>query len=414
MSTNSFSLTDLKFHGSDVAERAAISLMDQFTATALVSREIEQKFVKGVGQTVTAKLPIDLGPAKNKVVGTDTTATNIVEDTRALTITDHVYQRLDITPEQLTFEIDKFTEMVINPAMQSMADKIERICINQLALGISLSRSGGLGNVLGTTGVASTTVDDFTEAKEAIKNARGSWSNRRMWGLFGNGSEKSFQKELKNQSVDFGSERPTGLRDASLGKIYNVQAIATNLFGEGTLFYRDTTVEIDQLQLFSTAAPSAAVMDATPIGKDTVIIDGLPSDGKLLAGMRFTIASESGAPIHVVTEDAIITAGVATVKINDTVGSGVLDNAAITAEEFLSDMIINEGAVAGAIIPPKADGRNSFSSVISGIPGFPSVGIRFIQPGTSIDNLGDDFAFDVFVGFQVFGPQSCALQQKVN
>ena len=392
----------------------ALTIADSLGVTAKTSRATESEFSPGVGKKVTVRLPID-ATAKNKVDGTDATKSDITQITREIEITDKIYLQHELESDELTYDLTDLNRYVITPMSQAYAEKAESIVNNALALGISVSRTNTLGNLVGTVGVASTTVDDFLEAEEAIFNARGSFAQGRMWGAFGPASKKSFSKELKNQSLDFGSAKANGLRTAMIGEVYNTNTLITSNGGKVVKGYRDTTVELDQLQVFSTAAPSAAVNDASAPGKATVIIDGLPTDGKILKGFRFQLTGETGSPIHVVIADAVITAGEATVTIEQVVAAGVADDAAVIPVEFLTDFVFNEGAVSSILLPPRLmpGDKNAMISRINE-PGFPSVGVAFTMPGRSDKTFATAITIDGDVGAQTFGPQSCSIVNKVN
>lgn len=409
---NQFINSDKVIDGDAVASALAIGTSDYMALGAIAKKTIETQFVKGVGQTITVRFPKNV-TAKNKIPGTDTSAEDLATDSRPIEVTDHIYTRVSLTSEELKYDAVEVVKNVLRPQAKAHAEKLEAITHNKWALDISYSQALGLGNFLGTAGTASINSDDFLEAKELIKTVGGAWNNGKMHYVGGFVSEKAFSKELKNQSLDFGSDKANGLKEATLGKIYGTNVLATSNGGQVVKAYRDTTVEEDQLKSFETENAAAAVNDAVPTGKNTIILDGLATDGKILAGMRFTLAGESGSPTHVVVADATITAGAATITIDSVVGSGVVDSAALTEVEFLTDFVFNEDVCVAAYMANEANGRTSFSYNLD-VPGFASVGVRLVAPGTEIGSLSDDWLLDSYVAASVVGPQSCSILNKVN
>jgi len=198
-------------------------------------------------------------------------------------------------------------------------------------------------------------------------------------GLVNPTPQGSFLQLKQFISVDYGSERPSGLRDASMGKLLGFdwfmdQNMATLSRGD--------------------VSNGTNVMGASQTGTTLIIDNGSgTATGTINEGTRFTI--NALALEYVVTADTAAAGGSFSLPIYPALESSPADNAAITyIAAVTGNVMYTKNAIAAAIVPPAP------LAVASSIGFYNGVGIR-VTMSSSTSTLADDIVFDCYCGAKV-------------
>jgi len=110
----------------DVVARAALATLYETTVMAsLVHRDYEEEFVPKVGATVEVRKPA-VFTANEFSRPAGITIQDATENTVPVTLNHFADVSFAVTSEDLTLSIDNFTERLLNPAMEAIAQKIDR------------------------------------------------------------------------------------------------------------------------------------------------------------------------------------------------------------------------------------------------------------------------------------------------
>lgn len=362
----------------DVVRDAAIILADNLSAANLVQRNIEDKFAEKVGKTVKVKTIPDLGAA-NEFSGS-TSATNITETNREITLEKHFYQRVTLTDDERTFELDDFVRVVAAPCALSLAESVDSYMIDMMSEVFAR-------NLVGTAGSSPTTVAHILAGRKKIMDNRGTYRN--VAGIIDTTAEQALLQVTQFISADYGPERPMALREGALGRLH------------GATWFTSQNADAHAR---GDVAGTVLVNGASQTGA-TLAVDGFTaSSGTVNRGTRFTIASVAGT--YTVAADATIASNAATLTLVETLASSPADNAAITFEAAnKANLLYNTQAVYGAVVAP-APFRDG-SSAIASMNGL-SVRASFFK---SASGLAEDFVLDVYCGCEVIHPSSGVVFQ---
>lgn len=110
----------------DVIARAALATLYENTVAAqLVHRDYDIEFVAKVGDTVTVRKPA-VFEAEEFNPATGINIQNATETGVPVVLNHHADTSFEITSKDLTLKIESFAEQLLNPAMESISQKIDR------------------------------------------------------------------------------------------------------------------------------------------------------------------------------------------------------------------------------------------------------------------------------------------------
>jgi len=202
-----------------IARQALANLYDQTIMAQLVHRDYDPDFSGKQGDTVMVKRPpIFEAHEYNRQDGI---LVQDITETKFPVVLNHFADvSVAITTEQLTLELSTFNETVLNPAMEAIAQKIER---DLLLLRDDVTA------VIGTTASGSETWSDprvAIDADATLTEAAVPMSQRRLVVGPRTGAEW-LKDDLLNRADARGDT--TGLREASLGnRLFGFDAYRTN------------------------------------------------------------------------------------------------------------------------------------------------------------------------------------------
>lgn len=108
-----------------IAQIALATLYETTVAAQLVYRDYSPEFVAQVGDTVTVRKPA-VFTAQEFVDGTPATVQNATENSVAVVLNHHADTTFAVTSTEMTLDIKDFAEQLLNPAMESISQKIDR------------------------------------------------------------------------------------------------------------------------------------------------------------------------------------------------------------------------------------------------------------------------------------------------
>ena len=359
---------------------AGIYLSDDLVIGNLINREHEQKFTTSSGGNVDVT-----------VVANDTASDQDLDSGAAAAISASAISETkvrvparnfisvvkEVDTDEMTFDVNSFSEKVVRPAMVGMAEQVESRIMDNIVGGFAQ-------NVSGTAGTAASTQAHITAARKELRDAKCDMSD--LVGLIGSTPEASFLNLALFTNRDYGEPNASAIMEAKLGRKLGIDWFASNVAG-GSLPTGDT-------------AGTVLVKGAAQTGT-SIIVDGFTAaTGKVKAGTRLTFAAD--ATVYVVAEDCVIAGNEATLVLTVAKAVAAADNAAVTiGTQVTEDVIFNPRAAAGAIIAPAPLAVNSAVESVNGLSVRVSLATD-VNPtaGTPISTI----RYDVFVGAKVIQP----------
>jgi len=190
----------------DVIAAAALANLYENTVMAnLVHRDYEPEFANKVGDTITIRKPAtftthDFDRSNPAITIQDATETGI-----PLTLNKFKDVSFAVTSEDLTLSIKDFSTQLLNPAMQAMAEQIDRDV---------LSLRSDVTQIVGQTTPAWDDPDSLVDAGATLDENNVPLTERRL--VVGPRTKAAYLKtDLFQQAQQSGSTQ--GLREASLG-----------------------------------------------------------------------------------------------------------------------------------------------------------------------------------------------------
>lgn len=267
-----------------IAKEAMMQLRANCVMAGLVHRDYSSEFVAGVGDTVTIRKPATFEAKEfNRSNGIE--IQDATEGSETIKLDKLLDVSFEVTSEQLTMDIASFSAQLLQPAMQSFAQKID---LYLLGLYKDIPATSG------TAGTTPSTVCAITNARQVLAENLVPLSNRRL--VIDPAAENSFLQLSTFHEADKLGDNGTAMREASLGRkfgfdIYTDQNVLTHT--KGTLAVAGGTTP----KIYPKAAGSTG--DATL----TLMVSGGSSPtltGTLKAGDSITIDSNT----YLVTKDA--------------------------------------------------------------------------------------------------------------
>ena len=359
-----------------VARDASIVLNNLLTVGNVVHRDKEAQFTGSkIGDSLKVTIPPVLGDA-NEFTG-ETSATAIKETEIDLTLEKHFYQRVDLTTKQKSLQLHDFTRLVTVPVMRSISQSINKYFLSQL----QVFRA----QLAGTIGNRPSTMAHLAAANKALNDAFIPEQGRVM--LVDTTVEQSLIQLAQFTSQDYGSDGPTGLRNATLGTRYGLTYIRDAMLGAFARGDIAGTILADGIQ--AVGAEEVKLKDFTE------------ATGTVRAGTVFTLAGDTTR--YVVRKDAAIASNKATVRVYPAIKAEAADNTVATVEAAgYMNVAFHPNAVTGAIVAPEPLNGNSARQSINGI------GVR-VSMDSSLVTLADSMVIDVFAGARVIQPNGGVL-----
>jgi len=358
--SNTFLTTDL------VVRDSTVILSDNLVMAKLSNRNHEERFAGKVGDTIAIKTP-PVQTARDFVDDSGTTTdSNITESSVNLELEKWPYIAHTLTTKEKSLELDDFNLVVTEPAVLAIKDQIDEYTAAQAVRGFSV-------NTAGTEGTNPSTAAHMIAGRKVLQDDGCPKENR--VGVINTTSEASFLGLDIFQNADYGSGRPFGLQEASMGRTFGCdwfsdQNLATLSRGDIT---EGTNVE-----------------GAGQSGTTLIFDKAGASTGTINEGARFTIAGD--ATVYTIMADVTAASNVFTATISPALAAVPGDGDAITWKSAnTGNILYTRNALAVAIVAPAPLAVNSSSAYYDG------TGMR-VSMSSSTSTLSDKIVYDTFNG----------------
>jgi len=271
-----------------IAKESLMLLSNNAVMANLVHRDYSDEFVSGVGTKIKVKKPATF-EAKEFDRNNGIQIQDAVESEVEVVMDKLLDVSFEVTSEQLSFSIQKFSEQLIAPAMESFAQKVDQY-LTSLYVDIPY--------YYGTAGTTPSKIEDITGVRQKLNDNMVPFLNRRCV-IDSSADNKLSQLSTFHEAEKVG-DNGTALREGSLGRKFGLD------------FHIDQNIRKHTKGTLAADAPGITIKGAVAAGATTAVFDGANIAGTLKKGDIFTVADTSGS--YVVTEDAAVAAGEITVK----------------------------------------------------------------------------------------------------
>lgn len=207
-----------------IAKEALLQLKNNTVMSNLVYRDYENEFVAGVGNTVTIRKPATFEAKEfNRTTGIE--IQDATEGAESVKLDKLLDVSFEVTAEQLSLDIADFSTQLLQPAMQSFAQKIDS-CLLGLYKDVS--------NTYGTAGTTPNDIGAITGARKILNETKTPFDNRSL--VIDPSAENNFLQIPTFHEAGKVGDNGTSLSEASLGRkfgfgIYTDQNVATHTAG---------------------------------------------------------------------------------------------------------------------------------------------------------------------------------------
>lgn len=207
-----------------IAKEALLQLKNNTVMSNLVYRDYENEFVAGVGNSVTIRKPATFEAKEfNRTTGIE--IQDATEGAENVTLDKLLDVSFEVTAEQLSLDIADFSTQLLQPAMQSFAQKIDTYLL------------GLYKDVFNTCGVAGTTPNDIgaiTGARKVLNETKTPFDSRSL--VIDPSAENNFLQIPTFHEAGKVGDDGTSLSEACLGRkfgfgIYTDQNVASHTVG---------------------------------------------------------------------------------------------------------------------------------------------------------------------------------------
>jgi len=352
-----------------IARESLPILENNLVMSGLVHRDFSNEFKKE-GDTVQVKKPPAFTAIEfdGDLTGEYQDVTETEVDVKLDKIAD---VSMNITSKEMTLNITKFREIIIEPAMAALAQKIDYdLC-------------GMYKYIPYHCGISGTTPDELADISNARKILNNNKVDKRMRSLVidPEADSKFNVLDIFARADALGSTE--GLREASLGR-----KLGFNMF-------MDQNIRTHTAGTF-TALASPKLSAATAVGDTAIAVDGGSGTETLLIGDIFTLGNYQ----YVVTANATATSGaIASVSVYPAIKEINADNADLTfpdktALAHTSNLAFHKNAfalVSRPLMTPMGGAKSYTTNIDSG------VNVR-VTMGYDMDTKTNKISFDCLYG----------------
>ena len=239
-----------------IASAALPTLYNNALLLPLVNRDYDSDFRGKQGDTITVRTP-----ATFTVDEFDRADGIVLQDPAEGSFTVTLDKLLDvsfpITSEELTLELDRFEERLLNPAMEAIAQDIDGRLAEKLVDAANESGGGGVVSATGTS--AGDRVQAFIEARRILGRNKIPMTNRYVV-LSPEGSAAVLSDDLVLQANTSGST--AALREGALGRLVGFDIFESQVFGYGA----NDAGQADGVAFHTSAVAAVTRTLETPMG----------------------------------------------------------------------------------------------------------------------------------------------------
>ena len=342
-----------------IANEALMVLQSNLTMANLVHRDYSKEFVK-VGDTITVRKPATF-VAKNFTGQTE--AQDITEGSVTVKMDRFRDITVNVGSKEMTLDIKNFSEQVITPAMQAMAQQIDA---DLLAVGISKAKK--------KASVSSTPViADIAGVGKALDQAKAPRTDRRLilppTILYKYNTLDNFAKQCyKGDSI--------ALKESEIGKVYTGETYMSQNCPENQNDTPGTT----------TAYKVAGTKDAT----EFTVSDGKAATATIKEGDQLIV----NGYLYTVTADVTLASGAGTVKVDQNIPETITaTDAFVVSKAHALGFHRNGLALVTRNLELPMGNKNAYIASADGL------GVRVVFDYDS-DHKQDKISFDIIYGIK--------------
>lgn len=363
-----------------IAKEAMMQLRANTVMAGLVHRDYSKEFVAGVGDTVTIRKPATF-EAKEFNRNTGIEIQDATEGSDTIKLDKLLDVSFEVTAEQLTMDIASFSEQLLQPAMQSFAQKIDLYLLDLYK---------DVNAISGVAGTPPNSIAAITDVRQVLNENKVPLTNRRL--VIDPSAENGFLQIPTFHEADKIGDSGTALREASLGRKF------------GFDIYTDQNVRKHVIGSLAPASGKIKVKAEAVAGTNSVTLTGTTLTGTLVAGDILQIGEKQ----YAVTENAEVANGDIIVKVSPTLTADVAANVEVTVRAaHTANLAFHKNAFALVTRPialPKgiADGQKA-------IVNYDGFGLRVIYDYNS-QYKKDVISIDMLCGVKTLNPElACRL-----
>lgn len=364
-----------------VAKESLRILENNLVTSRVVYRSYENEYYGAKkGDTITIRKPATF--IANEFTSTISTQ-DVTETSTSITLEKLFDVSVEVTSKQLTLDLQSFSAQVIAPAMAALAQAVDEYVLSQYV------------DVYNYVGAAGSPPDSLAEvaAVDKLMNELKAPMNNRFAVVSPAAKAALFNIDSFARLDTRGQAGLNALERAEMGMFMN------------SMWMMDQNVATSCAHTAGTANTLADILTngVQAVGATSVVLDSAGGTTETFKkGDVITIAGEGQ---HVVTADAAMVAGAATIAISPALRSEVADGVAITVVgDHVSNLIAVPQAIALASVPLMTIGENDERMAVSS---FNNLSVRVVAD-YSITKKSSLFSFDTLVGAKVIDPRICA------
>lgn len=341
-----------------IANEALMVLQSNLVMANLVHRDYSKEFVK-VGDTITVRKPA-------KFVAKNFTGQTSAQDITEGSVTVKMDRFRDITvnvgAKELTLDIKDFSEQVVTPAMQAIAQAIDA---DLLAVGIS---KAGKSAAVSSTPV----INDIAGVGKALDMSKAPRNNRRLvlppTTLYKYNTLDNFAKQCYKGDSE-------ALKESEIGKVYTCETYMSQNCPE------NQNVAAGTVKSYKVTGAK----DATQF----TVSDGSAATGTILKGDQLIV----NGYLYTVTENVTLASGAGTIKVDQNIPE--------TITEATEAFVVNKAHALGfhrnglALVTRNLElplgNKNAYIASADGL------GVRVVMDYDS-DKKQDKVSFDIIYG----------------
>jgi len=363
-----------------IAKEAMMQLRANTVMAGLVHRDYAKEFVAGVGDTVTIRKPATFEAKEfNRSKGIE--IQDATEGSDSIKLDKLLDVSFEVTAEQLTMDIASFSSQLLQPAMQSFAQKIDLYLL------------GLYKNIPATSGKAGTTpnsITAITDARQVLNENKVPLTNRRL--VIDPAAENGFLQIPTFHEAEKIGDNGTALREASLGRKF------------GFDIFTDQNVLKHTAGSLSAGSGKIKPKSATSKGTQMITVGATTLTGSVAIGDVVTITGK----MYTVTEPATAENNEVTLHIAPELQEDIPTTAEITiTPSHTANLAFHKNAFALVTRPlalPKgiADGQKALIN-------YDGFGLRVIYDYNS-QFKKDVISIDMLCGVKTLNPElACRL-----
>ena len=185
-----------------IAREALMLLRNNAVMANLVHRDYSNEFVPGVGDTITVRKPATF--VAKEFTGSGIDVQDATESSTDVKLDKHLDVSFAVTSQQLTMDINDFSQQLLVPAMQAFADKIDKYLI-----GLEADITNRVSHESGAFAPA-----DIVAARKFLTDVNAPTTERRL--VIGSQADADLLLNEQFVSADKVGDNGTALRNASL------------------------------------------------------------------------------------------------------------------------------------------------------------------------------------------------------